>query len=46
MGRAVATISLVFVPLFLCGEIVMLGTHHKGTKAQRKILLQYIIHII
>jgi len=32
-----ATISLVFVPLCLGGEIVMPGPHHKDTKAQRKI---------
>jgi len=31
-------LSLVFVPLCLRGEIVMLGPHHKGTKARRKNL--------
>jgi len=32
VGKPEDTISLVFVPWCLCGEIGMLGPHHKDTK--------------
>ena len=37
-------LSLVFVPLCLCGEIGMLGPHHKGAKAQRKFSAIHYSH--